>query len=208
MAPVSERSSPSVVVFDIGNVLLRWDMRALFQKLVPEDRLDWFLQEVCTLRWHGQLDAGLTYAQAIAERSQAFPAFADVIAQYRPRWQETILGPIEGSVRLLQALRAAAVPTYAITNFPAETFDETCALYPFLNGFEGVVVSGRERVAKPDPAIFELFLDRYALRAADCVFIDDSEANVATARALGFAAVRFVGAETLAGDLRALGFSV
>lgn len=199
---------PSTVVFDIGNVLVRWDMRALFSKVVPADRLDWFMEHVCPVSWHGQLDAGLTYAQAIAQRVALFPEQADAIAHYDPRWQETIVGAIEGSVRLLEALRGAGVPTYAITNFPAEKFDETCELYPFLKGFQGVVVSGRERLVKPDPAIFRLFLDRYGLIAEDCVFIDDSPANVAAARDTGFVAVHFTDPDALAADLRALGFSV
>jgi 2-haloacid dehalogenase len=199
---------PSTVVFDIGNVLLRWDMRALFSKIVPADRLDWFMEQVCPVSWHGQLDAGLTYAEAIAQRVALYPDHAETIAHYDPRWQETIVGAIDGSVRLLEALRSAGVPTYAITNFPAEKFDETCELYPFLKGFLGVVVSGRERLVKPDPAIFSLFLDRYGLVAEDCVFIDDSPANTQAARALGFSALQFTDPGRLAVELRALGLPV
>ena len=199
---------PSTVVFDIGNVLVRWDMRALFAQLVAPDRLDWFMEHVCPLAWHGQLDAGLTYAEAIAERAALYPDYAQTIAHYDPRWQETIVGAIDGSVRILEALRAAGLPTYAITNFPAEKFEETCEIYPFLKGFLGVVVSGRERLVKPDPAIFRLFLSRYGLVAEDCVFIDDSPANVASARALGFCAIQFTDPERLAAELRALGLPV
>lgn len=201
-------TTPSTVVFDIGNVLLRWDMRALFAQLVPPDRLDWFMEHVCPVSWHGQLDAGLTYAEAIAQRVALYPDHAHLIAHYDARWQETIVGAIDGSVRLLEALRAAGAPTYAITNFPAEKFGETCDLYPFLKGFQGVVVSGRERLVKPDPAIFRLFLDRYGLVAEDCVFIDDSPANVESARALGFCAIQFTDAARLAHNLRALGLPV
>lgn len=202
---MSER--PHIVVFDIGNVLLRWDMRNLFVRLIADrDELDAFLSGVCTTQWHAALDGGATYAQAIAELSARFPHYAQTIALYDPRWQETISGAIEGAVAILERLREAGVPNYAITNFPFEKFDETCALYPFLARFDGVVVSGRERVMKPDPAIFALFLDRFGLRAADCVFIDDNGANVAAARALGMTALRFEAPEKLAADLRALGF--
>ena len=157
---------PHIVVFDIGNVLVRWDMRNLFEKVIADRaELDAFLANVCTMQWHGTLDGGASFAHAIKELSARFPQYAQTIALYDPRWQETIAGAIEGSVAILERLRRAGVPTYAITNFPAEKFDETCALYPFLKGFDGVIVSGRERVTKPDPAIFRLFLDRFGLQA-------------------------------------------
>ena len=201
--------NPRIAVFDIGNVLVRWDMRFLFEKLIPDaTELDAFLAQVCTMQWHGTLDAGATYADAIADLSARYPRYASVIAAYRSRWQETIAGPVAGSVEILERLRAAGVPTYAITNFPAETFDETCARFPFLAGFEGVIVSGRERVAKPDPAIFRLFLDRFGLAAADCVFIDDNPANVAAAGSVGFTALPFTTPEKLRADLADLGLPV
>lgn len=196
-------------VFDIGNVLLRWDMRFLFEKLIGDPgELDAFLANVCTLKWHGTLDAGATYADAIARLTAQFPDYAATIALYDPRWQETISGAIEGSVAILERLRAAGVPTYAITNFPAEKFDETCRLYPFLTGFEGVVVSGRERLTKPDPRIFQIFLKRFGLAAGACVFIDDNAANVAAARDVGMTALLFDAPERLAVDLGRLGFPV
>jgi epoxide hydrolase-like predicted phosphatase len=197
---------PRNVVFDIGNVLLRWDMRALYAKLIDDPaRLDWFLREVCSLSWHGTLDAGATYADAIASLVARHPAEAALIEAYDARWQETITGAIPETVALLDALRAAGVPTYAITNFPAQKWDETCALYPFLQRFEGVIVSGREGVTKPGAAIFRLLLERYGLEAPDCVFIDDMPANVEAARALGFHALRFADPATLRAALVELG---
>ena len=202
-------AQPHIVVFDIGNVLVRWDMRILFAKLIPDAReLDAFLANVCTMQWHGALDAGATYADAIAQASARFPNYAPIIAHYDPRWQETIAGAIDGTVEILERLRAARVPNYAITNFPAEKFDETCGLYPFLAGFDGVIVSGRERVTKPDPRIFRLFLERFGLAAEDCAFIDDNASNVAAAREAGMTALRFETPDKLAGELKSLGFPV
>lgn len=202
-------AAPHIVVFDIGNVLVRWDMRFLFEKVIADKaELDAFLREVCTLQWHGTLDAGATYADAITDLTARFPHYAHLIALYDPRWQETISGAIEGSVEILHALRAAGVPNYAITNFPAEKFDETCARFPFLGGFDGVIVSGRERIVKPDPAIFHLLLDRYRLKAAECLFIDDNPGNVEAAWKVGMSALRFETADRLASDLKAFGFSV
>lgn len=201
--------APRIVVFDIGNVLVRWDMRNLFEKVIADRAaLDAFLANVCTMQWHGTLDAGASFADAIKELSARFPQHAEIIALYGPRWQETIAGAIESSVAILERLRKAGVPNYAITNFPAEKFDETCALYPFLKGFDGVIVSGRERVVKPDPAIFALLLARFGLKAPECVFFDDNAANVAAARSAGMTALRFQTPEKLAADLRALGFPV
>ena len=197
---------PRNVVFDIGNVLLRWDMRALYAKLIVDPaRLDWFLREVCTLQWHGTLDAGATYAEAVAALVARWPAEAALIAAYDARWQETITGAIPETVAMLEALRAGGAPTYAITNFPAEKWDETCARFPFLRGFEGVIVSGREGVTKPGAAIFRLLLERYGLAARDCVFIDDMPANVEAARALGFHALRYTDPATLRAELAELG---
>lgn len=202
-------ASGRIVVFDIGNVLLRWDMRFLFEKVIADkDALNCFLNEVCTLAWHGGLDAGFTFAQAIAQLAARFPEHAESIRLYDSRWQETIAGPIDGSVAILEQLRARGVRTFAITNFPAEKFDETCALYPFLCGFEGVIVSGCERMVKPSPAIFRLFLERFGVDAAECVFIDDNGANVAAARGVGMTALWFETADKLADDLRALGLPV
>ena len=202
-------AAPHIVVFDIGNVLVRWDMRFLFEKVIADKaELDTFLRDVCTMQWHGALDAGATYATAIADLSARFPEYATKIALYDTRWQETISGAIDGSVEILQALRAAGVPNYAITNFPAEKFEETCARFPFLGDFDGVIVSGRERIVKPDPAIFHLLLDRYRLKAAECLFIDDNPGNVEAARRVGMSALHFESADKLASDLKAFGFSV
>lgn len=205
----SARAQPRIAVFDIGNVLVRWDMRFLFEKLIPDNReLDSFLANVCTMQWHGALDAGATYADVIAQLSERFPDYARIIALYDPRWQETIAGAIDGTVEILERLRAAGVPNYAITNFPAEKFDETSRLYPFLAEFDGVIVSGRERLIKPDAGIFRLFLERFGLAAEDCVFIDDNTANVAGAREAGMTALWFETPDKLARDLRSLGFPV
>ena len=202
-------ASPRIVVFDIGNVLLRWDMRFLFEKVIADQReLDHFLAEVCTPGWHGSLDAGATYADAIAQLSARFPQYANIIALYDPRWQETISGAIDGSVAILEGLRGAGVRTFAITNFPAQKFDETCARYPFLGGLDGVIVSGRERIVKPSPAIFRLFLERFGVEASDCVFIDDNRTNVAAARDVGMTSLRFEKPDLLADDLRGLGLPV
>ena len=126
---------------------------------------------------------------------------AAAIAAYHERWPEMVAGDIPGTVEVLAELRAAGVPLYALTNWSAETFAITRGRFEFLEWFDGLLVSGEERVTKPDPAIFQLLLDRFGLDPTATVFVDDSEANVAAARRLGFDAIRFTGHEELRREL-------
>jgi 2-haloacid dehalogenase len=201
--------SPTTLVFDIGNVLIGWDPRHLYRKLFADPaRMEWFLAEVCDLDWNLEQDRGRPFADAVAERTALHPDLAAEIAAYDRRWAEMVSGPIAGSVALLQAIRAAGVPNYAITNFSTEKFAVAQAMFPFLTGFDGIVVSGEERLVKPDPAIFRLLLDRYGLSAGDCLFIDDSLANAEAARGVGMHAHHFTGPERLALDMGRHGFPV
>lgn len=201
--------SPTTLVFDIGNVLIAWDPRNLYRKVFDDPaRMEWFLSEVCDHDWNLEQDRGRLFADAVAERIALFPDLAAEIRAYDERWPETLSGPIPGSVAILEQARAAGVPNYAITNFSAEKFAVARALFPFLDGFDGIIVSAEERLVKPDPAIYRLLLDRYGLAAGDCVFIDDSPKNVEGARAVGMHAVAFTAPARLAEDLAAMGFPV
>jgi 2-haloacid dehalogenase len=182
----------STVVFDVGNVLLDWNPRHLYRALFDDaDAMERFLAEVCTTQWNIELDRGRPFAEAVAERVALFPDCAELIRVYDSRWSEMIAGEIAGSVALLERLALRGVPLYALTNFSAEKYAQTCERYAFFRRFAGVVVSGEVRLLKPDPAIYRLLLETYDLDPARCLFIDDSLANVEAARGLGFAAVRF-----------------
>ena len=186
------------VVFDIGNVLIGWDPRALYRKIfATEDEVAWFLGNVCTHDWNLEQDRGRSFADAIAEATARHPAYADAIAAYDRRWAETILGPIAGTVAILDELAAQGTPLYAITNWHQDKFRETRGRFSFLDRFRDIVVSGDERVVKPDPAIYRLLLDRNGLQASSCVFIDDSPKNVAGAEAVGMKAHHFTSPEAL-----------
>jgi 2-haloacid dehalogenase len=196
-------ASPSIVVFDVGNVLIHWDPRRLYSQLFDSPiMVDWFLQNVCHSAWNLDLDRGFAIEEAIAERIAAFPDHAAAIRAYDERWDEMVSGAIDGSVALMKRLRAAGVPLYAITNFSRTKFDLAARRFPFLLEFDGVVVSADEGLVKPDPAIFELFLKRFGLAAGDCLFVDDSPANIESARKLGIAAHHFVDAASLEIELR------
>ncbi len=200
-------NAPSVVVFDIGNVLIRWDPRNLYRTLFEGDmaRVEWFLANICTDAWNLEQDRGRSFTEAIAERIARFPDWEAHIRAYDERWVETLGGAIAENVALLARLERMGVPLYAITNYSVEKFALTRTLYPFLGTFRGIVVSGTERLVKPDPRIYQVLIDRHALDPADCVFIDDSHANVRGAEGVGMAAIHYSPGLDLAKALRELG---
>lgn len=190
------------VVFDIGNVLVHWDPRALYAKIfASEDEAAWFLAHVCNHDWNLEQDRGRSFADGVAELSARFPQHAAAIAAYDLRWHETVLGAISGSVAILEDLHAQSTPLYAITNFNQDKFRETLKRFPFLSLFRDIVVSGDERLLKPDPAIYRLLLTRNGLAAGDCLFIDDSATNVAGAEAVGMKGLHFTTPEALRDEL-------
>ncbi|MFO1153300.1 MAG: HAD family phosphatase [Rhodospirillales bacterium] len=198
---------PRVVVFDIGGVLIDWDPRHLYRKLIADAAaMEDFLERVCTPAWNLALDRGRPFALGVDELQRQYPHLGSLIAAYDQRWDEMVAGIHGETVDLLRALAAAGVPLYAITNFSVEKFALVVARYDFFQLFKGIVVSGALGVVKPDPAIFRAFVETYRLTAGDCLFIDDSPQNVAGARAFGMAAVHYTSAADLARQLAAYGF--
>ena len=194
------------VVFDIGNVLVDWEPRALYRKIfATEDEVEWFIANVCTNDWNLEQDRGRSFAEGVAQLSARFPAHAEAIAAYDLRWHETVLGPIDGTVQILDELNARGTPLYAITNFNQHKFRETLRRFPFLTVFRDTVVSGDEGLIKPDPAIYNLLLERNGLDAEHCLFIDDSLKNVAGAEAVGMKAIHFTTPDALRTSLEAMG---
>jgi 2-haloacid dehalogenase len=203
-----ERLMPPVdaVVFDVGRVLVEWDLRILIRKLVADEgEVDFIYRNVVTPEWHFRHDAGTPLAEMVPQRIAEFPQYEAVIRAYATRFNETIPGPVPGSLELLDALAARGVPLYAITNFGAEFWPAFRAEWPALDVFRDVVVSGVERIAKPDPAIYRLAAERFGHAPERMLFIDDNRDNIEAARALGWQAHHFVDATTLERDLRARG---
>lgn len=193
-------------VFDVGNVLYRWDPRFLFEKLIPDaEERDWFLDNVVTLDWHVQHDAGRPLSDMVAERQAEFPEHAPLIDAYVDRWLETIPGPVPGVHVLVDALAARGVPLFAITNFGTEFWELFRPTAPVIDRFGDIVISGEEKMIKPDPAIYRLALDRFGLEPGRAMFIDDREENVRAGEAEGFVGHHFRNADSLADDLRAKG---
>jgi 2-haloacid dehalogenase len=199
----------TTVVFDLGGVLIDWNPRHLYRKLIADEAaIEDFLATVCTGDWNLEHDAGRPFADGIAERSAQFPDKADLIRAYFERHPEMIAGAIDGTVALLERLHEADVPVFALTNWSAETFAIERPMFPFLERFRDIVVSGVEKVIKPDPAIYRLSCARGGFAPQQAVFIDDSEKNVVGARNFGMAGIHFRSPAQLRGELAALGFPV
>lgn len=197
------------VVFDIGNVLYEWHPRHLYSKLIEDqDRLAWFLANVVTLDWHFQHDEGRDASETTTELIALYPEERGLIEAYVPRWLETIPGPVPGMLELVEALAAAGMPLYAITNFSHEFFPRFRATAPIFDHFRDIVVSGDERMVKPDPRIFALSIERFGLAGRRALFIDDRLDNVEAAEAAGLIGHHFTDADGLRTRLRDLGLDV
>jgi len=180
------------VIFDLGNVLIPWDPRFLYRKLLPDDRaVEDFLAEVCTAEWNLRLDEGRPWGEAVDELVARFPDRAPLIRAYDTRWEEMLGEPIVDTVVLLEELAAAGTPLYALTNWSAVKFGIARERFPFLRHFRDIVVSGEVRLVKPDPRIFKVLLDKHGLAADQCLFIDDSRKNVEAAAALGMHVIHY-----------------
>lgn len=193
-------------MFDVGRVLFHWDLRALFAKLIPDPQeLDWFLAHVVTEDWHFEHDGGRDLAEMVRERKAQFPGHEALLDAYATRFNETIPGPVPGTAALVERLAAKGVPLYALTNFAKPFWDDFCPLHPIFDRFSDIVVSGAERVRKPDPRIYHIAQRRFGHAAHELFFIDDNADNVAAARKEGWQAWQFSDAPSLEAELVARG---
>lgn len=197
------------MVWDVGHVLYDWDPRFLYQKLIPDAaRLDWFLENVVTRAWHFQHDAGRPFSETSAELIALYPDEAELIRAFGPRWLETLPGPMPGTHDIVEALAAADVPQFGITNFSGEFWDVFRPTAPIFEHFRDIVVSGHEKLMKPHQPIYTLAKARFGLGDGEAIFIDDNLANVEAAREAGWLAHHFTGSEALSAELRGLGFEI
>jgi 2-haloacid dehalogenase len=193
----------TTIIFDLGGVLLDWNPHRLYAPHFNSSaEIDHFLHEINFAAWNAHQDAGRTFAEGVAALSQEFPHYADLIQLYHENWEESVPGPIEGTVKILKRLKQAGHPLFALTNFSAETFPIMRRRYGFLKLFEYILVSGEVGMIKPNPAIYDLLLKKIGRRADECLFIDDSAANVAAAAALGFDTIRYQSPESLEAELK------
>ena len=194
------------VVFDLGNVLLRWDLRHLYRKVFADEaRMERFLSEACSLAWIQSIDGVHDFAEPIAARVKEYPEFAEELALFDTRWLETLDGAIEDNVAVMRALKAQGRPVYGLTNYPAQKFDRSREIHPFLDEFDAIVVSGREGVTKPEPRIYEILFERSGRAPGELLFVDDVARNIAAAERLGMAGVLYAPGMDLAAELRKRG---
>ncbi len=197
----------SIAIFDLGGVLLEWNPRYLYRKLFGGDEvaMEDFLATVCTKEWNERQDLGRTFADGIRELLPRHADKRELIEAFGARFGEMIPGPIDGAVDVLAELKDRGTPVYAITNWSAETFPPQRQRFEFLSWFDDIVVSGFERVMKPDPRIFTILLERNAIAPESAVFIDDVAANAVAATKLGLHGIHFRSPAQLRRELVAIG---
>ena len=185
-------------VFDLGGVLIDWNPRYFYKSVFADPaEMEYFLTHICGSAWNAVTDAGETFENATPRWCEKFPDYAKYISLFYRGWPQMLGGELPAGVAALRELKQKGVPVYGLTNWSAQTFPVARAKFPFLGEFDGIVVSGEEKLVKPDPRFFKLLLTRYGLRAQECVFIDDNAANVAAARALGFTGLHLTAPEKI-----------
>ena len=207
ISPSRPSSSCPALVFDFGGVLIDWNPRYLYRKVFNNDEnsVERFLNEVGFFEWNHLQDAGRPFSEAVADLCTRYPQHCDLIHLYDERYEESISGPIPGTVEILQKLHEGGFRLYGLSNWPAQKFQVVRRKYDFFSWFDAIIISGEVRVAKPDPRIFYLLLDQIARPAAECLLIDDSKANIQTAQSLGFHTILFQSPQQFQEQLNRLG---
>lgn len=181
------------IIFDLGGVLIDWNPRYVYRTIFEsEEKVEWFLQHICTMDWNEKQDEGYPIAKAVEEKVTQFPEWEKEIRAYYDRWTEMLGGPISESVDIFKKLKEEAdLKFYALTNWSAELFPIALERYDFLHWFDGRVVSGEEKIRKPFPEIYQQLLQRYDVKPSEALFIDDSLRNVKGAEAVGIKSIHF-----------------
>lgn len=180
------------IIFDFGGVLLDWNPRYLYKSYFNNDEeMEHFLADICNGEWNIRQDAGRPFAEAVKELQAKFPEYAEAIQMYDDDWEKMLKCELPESIDLLKELKFMGYGIYGLTNWSAEKIGYAFANYSFFSLFDGIVVSGVEKVVKPDRKIYEILLERYSLKPGECVFIDDNQDNVDMAKVLGINAILF-----------------
>ena len=193
------------VIFDLGGVLVDWKPEYLYRKVFNgnEKKVQWFLSKVCTSTWNAEQDGGRTIEEAENIKIAEFPEHEDLIRLYYNQWHQMFSGPIEENVTLFKSLKASGnYKIYALTNWSAERWDKALQLFPFFNYFDGVVVSGQEKMRKPSLEIYELILNRFQISPEKAIFIDDNEENVTAAKTLKIHGIHYKSPQQLLKNLQ------
>ncbi len=183
------------VIFDFGNVLVDWNPAYLFLPYFggDEDKCRFFTDNVCNREWFTRMDSGETMDVCVADLQKKYPLYAEPIAMFRDCWFDMCHGDLPGMLDIILDLKAKGVGVYGLTNWPAETFEEARHRFKTIGNIDNYVVSSSVKLAKPDPAIYQVLLSKYSLKPEECVFIDDRKDNVDAAKALGMSGIVYPG---------------
>ena len=175
------------VIFDFGCVLIHWDQHNLYDSYFgSKEKTDWFVDNICTWEWNNQTDVGKSFAESVAEKVAEFPEWEKEIRMYWDRWKDMIGGEVAGMKEWIHELKAKGYGVYGLTNWSSETFPLVKDKFSVFGMMDGIVMSGEEMISKPDLRIYQILLDRYGLKAEECVFIDDRKSNTEAGEKLGF----------------------
>ena len=186
------------IIFDFGNVLVQWHPELIYTEYFGDEaKAWWFLRHVADMDWRQRIDAGESVDGCIREKQAQYPEYAEAVELYRSRWREMLTDEVPGMREVILELRTMNYEIYGLTNWSMETFPEARERFDILQMIDRYVVSGAEGLVKPDPRLFQVLLDRYQLKAEECLFIDDNPDNVAAAKGMGMQGIVFNGAEDL-----------
>ena len=195
------------IIFDLGAVLIDWNPRHLYRKIFKtEEEISWFLENICTSEWNDEQDAGRSFEEATEVLVAKHPEWEVPIRAWYDRWTETIPGPIHETVEILKTIKESnKYRLYALTNWSAQTFPWALDNFEFLHWFEGIVVSGIEKVRKPRPEFYQILFDRYTVLPENSLFIDDNIKNIEAGKITGLTTIHFKSAVQLRYELTQLG---
>ena len=199
-------SQIKVIIFDFGNVLLEWNPRYVYRRFFPDDPdgIERFLEEVKFMEWNLLQDKGRPFVEGVTRLSKEFPHYSHLIQAFHDHWVESLGDSIDGTIEIMKELKQAGYPLYGLSNWSAETFPYARQKHDFFDLFDDMVISGEVGHVKPHPEIFQILLDRIGRHAEECLFIDDSLANIEQAQNMGFATVHFQSPEQLKDALHTL----
>ena len=197
----------NTIIFDLGGVLIDWDPRYLYRKLFDNEQdMEHFLAQVATSDWNEEQDAGRSLAEATALLIAQHPEQEMMIRAFYDRWTEMLGGAITETVEILTHFKESTnYDLFALTNWSAETWPIALEQFEFLHWFQGVLVSGQEKMRKPAAAFYHLLEKRFPLELKHSLFIDDNRRNVEAARELGLRTIHFQSPEQLKKELKAYG---
>lgn len=198
------------VIFDLGGVLVDWDPKNMYKKVFKTtEEMNWFLDNVCTFEWNMEQDGGRLIADAVTQKISEFPEFEEQIKMFYDRWEEMFIGILQQNIDVQQKLIANPnYRVYALTNWCGEKWDKALELFPFFNDFEGVIVSGKVKMRKPNDDIFQLILNRFNINPKTTVFIDDNLENTIASERNGLQTIHLKPSSNLKSELTNIGIEI